>query len=357
VQVDTYLGAARKLDRYLANAFAEVADRHQRQTDIKETCTLFATWTREDEGAIKALIARYGTAISDEPDRLRAALFYGTRTGGLGLLRDLSDLSALASRLKSTWTTLNQTAQALQDTEFRDMCLAAISRHDRQLQWLETRIKQLAPQTLVVASPRPTSELRASLPKQPSPVTTPTFAWAAVAASFAIFVVAIAAVAAGQPWLIPSLGPTAYLMAENPAHPTSRFYNAVVGHAIGIGAAFAALEIFGTKNDPSVLVTHELTGARAWTAVVAIAISVLIAVLARASHPPAAATTLLFALGGLTATRNAVIATMIGVLIVSGVGVAFRHIRLRGARTHLLVPAKLTAASAGRDEVVQPASD
>jgi hypothetical protein len=38
----------------------------------------------------------------------------------------------------------------------------------------------------------------------------------------------------GRSFLFPSLGPSAYLQAENPAHPSTRFINTVAGHLIGL---------------------------------------------------------------------------------------------------------------------------
>ena len=44
-----------------------------------------------------------------------------------------------------------------------------------------------------------------------------------------------------QPWLFPSLGPTAMLMLESPEQPSARFVNALVGHLVIVaGLAWVA---------------------------------------------------------------------------------------------------------------------
>jgi CBS-domain-containing membrane protein len=131
---------------------------------------------------------------------------------------------------------------------------------------------------------------------------------------------------AGYPWLFPSLGPTAYLQAESPAHPASRFYNTVVGHGIGLVAGFLAVFLLNAYTDPVVLVSHSLTWERAGAAALALALTLGVALLLKASHPPAGATTLLVALG---AFKLEDIPTVVaGVLIVAVVGELARRLRL-----------------------------
>jgi len=65
----------------------------------------------------------------------------------------------------------------------------------------------------------------------------PDIIWAPLATGAIVLIPGVVGLAAGRPWLFPSLGPTAYLQATQPQHPTSRFYNVLVGHLIGIGVA------------------------------------------------------------------------------------------------------------------------
>ncbi len=111
-----------------------------------------------------------------------------------------------------------------------------------------------------------------------------------------ILVVGLTAYLAGEPWLFPSLGPTAYLLAAYPDLPSARVYNCVVGHLVGVGSGFAAVALFNAWQSP-IVPLHEVTLPRLGAATVAIGLAVLVNHLLGSGHPPAAATTLLVALG------------------------------------------------------------
>jgi hypothetical protein len=88
----------------------------------------------------------------DEPARLHSQLFTGTRSGGLGLLRDLHDLYLMATECDISWTVVGQAAQGARDTELLEVVQRCAGETAIQLQWLRTRMKQAAPQALVVAT-------------------------------------------------------------------------------------------------------------------------------------------------------------------------------------------------------------
>jgi hypothetical protein len=275
---------------------------------------------------LKPLIERYGQESSADPDRLRSALFHGYRVGGPGMVRDLQDASALATHVRLNWTALHQAAQRLHDNELKELANKCGLEIDRQIAWLCTMLKNAAPQALVVPAEKE-SELPASLVKPPLPTGLPEALWGPTSVAISMLVVGLIGFFAGQPWLIPSLGPTAYLQAENPAHPTTRFYNTVVGHLVGLLAGFGSVALLNAWNAPAVLTSKELVLVRVFAAVIAMVATIGIAPLLRASHPPAAATTLLVALGSLQ-TLNDAINVMVGVLIVAVVGELLRRVRL-----------------------------
>ena len=142
--------------------------------------------------------------------------------------------------------------------------------------------------------------------------------------------VGVAAWAIGQPWLVPSLGPTAYLQAEVPAHPSAKFYHVVLGHAIGLAAGFLAVTLFGAWNDPVLLNDHQLTLPRILAAALALLMTILGCLSVKASHPPAGATTLLVALGSV-ASFTAAMSVALGVVLIAVVGEGLRWMRLKGA--------------------------
>ena len=97
------------------------------------------------------IVRRYGEKREQEPEQLYAAGLRNTRSGGLGLLRDLQDLYMLSSFVEMTWTVVGQAAQGLRDRELLHIVHSCDEETSRQLQWLRTRIKQAAPQALIAA--------------------------------------------------------------------------------------------------------------------------------------------------------------------------------------------------------------
>lgn len=67
-------------------------------------------------------------------------------------------------------------------------------------------------------------------------------------------------------------------------------------------AAIVGVILTGAGMDPPVLEGDELTWPRVWAAVIAMVLTLAAQVPLKASHPPAAATALLIALGGFSVT-------------------------------------------------------
>jgi hypothetical protein len=327
MQVRHYLGWLDRAEQQLAEAFRVVADRHYNDYEIREMCTTFAEWSYGHRQVLEPYLEQYGKEQQAlGPEQLRASLFQGARAGGLGLLHDLQDLSLLANATRTLYTILHQGAIELRDTSFEETLSTLGDQTNRQLDWLCGRIKQNAPQVLTVP-PDPASEARASLPKQPNAAAIPDQLWAPVMAAGLSLFVGLAGLLAGQPWLLPSLGPTAYLQVESPAHPRSRFYNTVVGHLVGLLAGFGAVALFNAWNEPVTLVDRTLTAPRLGASVLALALTILVAFLLRASHPPAGATTLLVTLGSLSTLADG-LNLMLGVLLIAAAGEVIRRLRL-----------------------------
>ncbi len=159
----------------------------------------------------------------------------------------------------------------------------------------------------------------------------PDLVWVPLAAGVLMAVVGVIGVAASQPWLFPSLGPTAYIQAAMPHRPFARLYNTLVGHMVGLAAGFVALAVTNAWGAPNVLTTYELTPVRVWAVAIALALTMLGSLLLRSLHPPAGATTLLVALGSFQAVRDAVV-VVIGVAILSAIGELVRRVRDDGRK-------------------------
>jgi hypothetical protein len=151
MHLGNYLGLLDNSEQQLAEALRTVATHHGDEPDILQTCRLLAGWSEQHRQQLEPLIARYKEKKDQEPDKLKSDLFAGPRKGSLALLRDLHDLWLLANEVKLSWTVLLQAAYALRDEELKSACIELGKQTDRQIAWLQTRIKQAAPQALVVA--------------------------------------------------------------------------------------------------------------------------------------------------------------------------------------------------------------
>lgn len=151
MHVGNYIGLVHASEQQLIRAFNQIADHHGDEPDIYQVCQFLATLSQQHVDALIPLIERYSEGKSDEPERLSQVLFEEPRTGSLALLRDLHDLWLLASEVQLCWMVLSQAAQGLRDKELLSTCQQHEQDTKRQLTWLITRIKQAAPQTLIVA--------------------------------------------------------------------------------------------------------------------------------------------------------------------------------------------------------------
>jgi hypothetical protein len=150
MQLAHYLGLLHSAQSCLAEAFTEVADGHSEEHDVFHTCRKLARECNRHAELLKPFADRYGEDAPDEPERLHAEIFRGSREGGLGLLRDLQDLYLMAAECDITWTLVGQAAQGARDRQLLEVVQTCEHETAIQLKWLRTRMKQAAPQALVV---------------------------------------------------------------------------------------------------------------------------------------------------------------------------------------------------------------
>lgn len=129
-----------------------------------------------------------------------------------------------------------------------------------------------------------------------------------------IAIMAGAALATGQPFIFPSLGPTAFLCFYTPTLAAASPRNTILGHAIGAGAGYLSLVVFGLTDAAPALAT-EVTGARVGAAALSLALTSGLMVLGRVPHPPAGATTLIVSLGILTEPEQLLVLMLAVVLL------------------------------------------
>ncbi|MDJ0357024.1 MAG: hypothetical protein M3021_00035 [Actinomycetota bacterium] len=152
MKLPMYLGLLHKAEATLARSYRQIAEGHGAEPDIHFLCLTLAKQCDAHQQALQPVVARYGeVSEDDEPERLHADGLTETRSGPVGLLRDLQDLYLLANLVDITWTMVQQAAQGLRDTELLDVVGRCESEASTQLRWLTTRMKQAAPQALIAA--------------------------------------------------------------------------------------------------------------------------------------------------------------------------------------------------------------
>jgi len=119
-----------------------------------------------------------------------------------------------------------------------------------------------------------------------------------------------------NPFVFPSLGPTAYLLFFSPLAKACSPRNTIFGHAIGIACGYGAFVLTGAGAMPF--------GAHSgifWPRILAAALSLSVTgalmVLLGVSHPPAGATTLIISLGIISKPRELVIIEVAVFLLVA----------------------------------------
>ncbi len=324
MHVDRIVGRLKTSERQLADALVLVSDRHSRDADIRDVARTIAAWSAEHVDVLEKVATKYGVRVTKQPGQLRSALFHDPRVGAIGLVEDLHDLALLAQDVELLWLELGRAARALFDHDLAKTCTDASEDTKRQLQWILTQLKDASPQAIAVPA-EPVREIEASVPRTVSAAALPDLVWSPLVATVLLVFVGIGSLATGQPWLLPSLGPSAYLAAVDWAHPSARAYNTVVGHLIGLGAGFAMVAALGAYDDPDPL-TGPTTIARVAAAALSVGITIALAIPLKADHPPAAATALLVALGGIK-TKHQALGVIVGASLLALAAVLVRAIR------------------------------
>jgi hypothetical protein len=146
-----YIGLVHRDQVELAEAFREVGEGHQDEPDVFHLTRRLALQCDRHAEALGPFVERYGEEAPAEPEHLHSEIFAGPREGPLGLLRDLHDLYVMAAEVDIAWTLIAQAAQGARDEELLEAVESCEAETATQMAWLRTRMKQAAPQALVVA--------------------------------------------------------------------------------------------------------------------------------------------------------------------------------------------------------------
>jgi CBS-domain-containing membrane protein len=131
-----------------------------------------------------------------------------------------------------------------------------------------------------------------------------------------IGVLALLALVSRNPFVFPSLGPTAYLLFFSPLAKTSSPRNTIFGHAIGLICGYAAFVVTGAGALP-----FGVHPGVFWPRILAAALSLsatgAFMVLLDVGHPPAGATTLIVSLGIISKPGELVVIEVAVLLLVA----------------------------------------
>jgi hypothetical protein len=152
--------------------------------------------------------------------------------------------------------------------------------------------------------------------------------WATLGEGGLVLAMGVFAWFLGRPLIFASLGPTAYELVELPQIHSARAYNIIVGHLVGVGAAFLAVYVMHAHGEPNVMAGGLVTSGRVWAAAMAATLTTLVNLLLKAGQPAALATTLLVSLGAMQTGHDAA-AIIAGVLIITAIGERVRRFRLK----------------------------
>lgn len=152
MHLTTYLDFLAQLERNLATSCRTVSAGYPDDNDVFYATRRFAELCDARAAALGPVIDRHGAAREAPPDRLHADPISGARSGAIGLLRDLQDLYQLANLADITWTLVGQAAYGAPDVELVATVQRCTPEVVAQLDWLRTRMKSAAPQTLLVAT-------------------------------------------------------------------------------------------------------------------------------------------------------------------------------------------------------------
>lgn len=114
-----------------------------------------------------------------------------------------------------------------------------------------------------------------------------------------IAIMSVIAMWSKNPFIFPSLGPTAFLYFHSPKLPASSPRNAFMGHFIGIAAGWLSLAIFGLLDDGPTIIDG-VNAHRVFAAGLSLGLTCAFMAILACPHPPAGATTLIVSLGLIT---------------------------------------------------------
>jgi CBS-domain-containing membrane protein len=129
-----------------------------------------------------------------------------------------------------------------------------------------------------------------------------------------IGIMSIAALFTDEPFVFPSLGPTAFLFFYTPLVPAASPRNTLAGHFIGATMGYLSLVLFGLTDEGSAI-AGGVDESRVFAAALSLGLTSGVMILVGTPHPPAGATTLIVSLGVLTEIEQLAVLMLAVVLL------------------------------------------
>ena len=145
----------------LAQEYRKLGERHATEHDLYQLCHTLAKQCEGQAEALRPHASRHAGDVPDDVDegpresmlaglrRATAALVGRSPATGLLLLRDLRQLHLAIEEAAMLWLIVGQGAQAARDRELLVVVEHCREEITHQLMWIQTRIKETAPQVLV----------------------------------------------------------------------------------------------------------------------------------------------------------------------------------------------------------------
>src|SRR5215207_8074915 len=147
-----YLGYLHQTELDLAEGYRKVGEGHAQEADVYHLTHTLAKQCESHAEKLKPFVDRYGEEKPEDPERLYHTFFDETRSGSLGLLRDMQDLYLMASACDMSWTMIGQAAQGLRDRVLVEVVAAGEMETYDQMMLVRMRMMVAAVQTHIVAS-------------------------------------------------------------------------------------------------------------------------------------------------------------------------------------------------------------
>jgi hypothetical protein len=146
----------------LAEELERVRERHAADAGVHHLALRFRQWSLRHSEELRSQGDRYGAEPGGEDDEWAlAGVMRGVRelpgkaaastpASGAILLRDLRYLHLLAQQVAMDYVIVGTAAQALRDRELMAAVAACQDETERLIAWLNTQVKEAAPQVLTV---------------------------------------------------------------------------------------------------------------------------------------------------------------------------------------------------------------